>query len=68
MASRGAITHPPATLYVSSLFHVFTRHTHVCVYACVRYNVQVVYKIYENNELQPFLDAANAEKEAASSS
>lgn len=30
--------------------------------------VQVVYKIYEAAELQPLLDAANAEKEAAASS
>ncbi len=29
---------------------------------------QVLYKIYEAAELQPFLDAANAEKEAGSSS
>ena len=30
--------------------------------------MQVLYKIYEAAELQPFLDAANAEKEAGASS
>lgn len=29
--------------------------------------VQVLYKVYESAELQPYLDAANAEKEAGTS-
>jgi hypothetical protein len=28
--------------------------------------IQVLYKVYESAELQPYLDAANAEKEAGS--
>lgn len=52
---------PACRLSLLPLLYCCAVHTHTRT-------PQVLYKVYEAAELQPFLDAANAEKEAAASS